>query len=132
MCSEKAQRRAGLLQPLLQHPTTTDQLDAAQVLSLEPDEIESVHRRSPGRRQRGADESAADPRGRTALARIGWHGTMKPGGSWRFGRTQRGGVRINMARCREQAGVLALDLAPQDAYPFYRFRKPAYCFGVVA
>ena len=29
-------------------------------------------------------------------ARMGWHGTMKPGGTRRFGRTQRVGVRINM------------------------------------
>ena len=34
----------------------------------------------------------------TLAARIGWHGTMKPGGRRRFGRTQRVGVRINMAR----------------------------------
>ena len=33
----------------------------------------------------------------TLEARIGWQGTMKPGGRRRFGRTQLGGVRINMA-----------------------------------
>ena len=32
-------------------------------------------------------------------ARIGWHGTMKPGGSWRFGRTQR-------VRCAHQHRAL--------------------------
>jgi hypothetical protein len=32
------------------------------------------------------------------LARIGWHGLMKPGGSWRLGVAQRVGVRINIKR----------------------------------
>jgi hypothetical protein len=32
----------------------------------------------------------------TLLAGVGWHGTMKPGGRRRFGRTQRCGVRINI------------------------------------
>ena len=35
--------------------------------------------------------------GRHVAARIGWHGTMKPGGRRRFGLAQRVGVRINMA-----------------------------------
>src|SRR5215203_3551978 len=38
----EAERRAGFLQRLLKHPAPTDQLDAAQILSLKPDKIESV------------------------------------------------------------------------------------------
>ena len=38
----EAQRRAGFLQRLLEHAAPADQLDAAQVLSLKPEEIEGV------------------------------------------------------------------------------------------
>src|SRR5215207_6869044 len=38
----EAQRRAGFLQRLLQHPAPADQLDAAQVLSLKPEQVEGV------------------------------------------------------------------------------------------
>ena len=39
---ETAQRRAGCLQRLLKHPAPADQLDAAQVLCLKPEQVEGV------------------------------------------------------------------------------------------
>ena len=144
----------------MEHPPPADQLDAAQVLSLEPDEIESVqtgarlavageepmkvrqaleavrdrlavdHGALEGEGAHGLGDRhelgrpvapVAGPQahaiavlareeaiavvlqlvqpaitGRHGLARIGWHGTMKPGGLRRFGRAQRVGVRINI------------------------------------